>query len=112
MLKKCTIDPIQTASKRAIQKIINLFELSKFRTKYWIEINGQSRGVYNTDSDIRFTATMLKSSLCNYRDAYILLKGRITITGAGDDVAARQANKRDKGVYLKTVLHLLIVKVK
>ena len=54
--------------------------------------------MYNTDSDIRFTTTMLKSSLCNYRDAYILLKGRITITGAGDDVAARQANERDKGV--------------
>ena len=42
--------------------------------------------------------TMLKSSLCNYSDAYILLKGRITITGAGDDVARRQANERDKGV--------------
>ena len=41
---------------------------------------------------------MLKSSLCNYSDAYILLKGRITITGAGDDVARRQANERDKGV--------------
>ena len=41
---------------------------------------------------------MLKSSLCNYSDAYILLKGRITITGAGDDVARWQANERDKGV--------------
>ena len=35
---------------------------------------------------------MLKSSLCDYSDAYILGKGRITITGTGDDTAARQAN--------------------
>ena len=31
----------------------------------------------------------LKTILCDYRDAYILVKGRITITGAGDDAAAR-----------------------
>ena len=56
------------------QKIINFLEntpdqLSKFRTKNWIEINDQSRGVYSTGSDIRFTTTMLKSSLCDYGDA-------------------------------------------
>ena len=44
---------------------------------------------------------MLKSSLCDYSDAYILVKGKITITGAGADAAARQADERDKGVALK-----------
>ena len=44
---------------------------------------------------------MLKSSLCDYSDAYILVKGKITITGAGDDAAARQADKRHKGVAFK-----------
>ena len=44
---------------------------------------------YKTNSDIRFKATMLKSSLCDYSDAYILVKGRITITGAQNDAAAR-----------------------
>ena len=88
------------------QKIINLLDntpnqLSKFRTKNWIEINDQSRGVYNTNSDIRFKTTMLKSSLCDYSDAYILVKGTITITGAGADAAARQADERDKGVIFK-----------
>ena len=74
---------------------------SKFRTKNWIEINDQSRGTYNTNSDIRFKTTMLKSSLCDYSDAYILVKGRITITGAGDTVANRQADERNKGVVFK-----------
>ena len=44
---------------------------------------------------------MLKSSLCDYSDAYILVKGTITITGAGADAAARQADERDKGVAFK-----------
>ena len=44
---------------------------------------------------------MLKSSLCDYCQAYILVKGKITINGAGDDVAARQAHEREKGVAFK-----------
>ena len=63
---------------------------SKFRTKNWIEINDQSRRVYNTNGDITFKATMLKSSLCDYGDAYILVKGTITNTGEWADVEARK----------------------
>ena len=44
---------------------------------------------------------MLKSSLCDYSDAYILVKGKITITGEGDTTAIRQADERDKGVAFK-----------
>ena len=44
---------------------------------------------------------MLRSNLCDYADAYILVNGRITITGAGDDGAARRReDERDKGVIL------------
>ena len=46
---------------------------SKFRTKYWIEINDESRGTYNVNSQIKFKTTMLKSRLCDYSDAYILV---------------------------------------
>ena len=44
---------------------------------------------------------MLKSSLCDYTNTYILVKRKITITGEGTDVAARQADERDKGVAFK-----------
>ena len=44
---------------------------------------------------------MLKSNLCDYADAYVRVKGRITITGAGADGAARRADERDKGVTFK-----------
>ena len=65
----------------------------------------------NVKSDIRFKTAMLKSSLCNYGDAYILVKGRIKITGAGADAAARQADERNKGVMFKNCAPL-IAKVK
>ena len=82
------------------QKLANLLDNgtsnqpSKFRTENWVEINDESRGGYTTGSDIKFKTTMLRSSLCDYADAYILVKGTITITGAGDDVAARRADER------------------
>ena len=76
-------------------------QLFKFRTKNWIEINYQSRGVYNVNNDIKIKTSMLKSSLCNYCDAYILVKGRITITEAGADAAARQADERNEEVIFK-----------
>ena len=74
---------------------------SKFRTKNWVEINDESRGTYNPNGQIKFKTTMLKSSLCDYSDVYILVKGRTAITGAGADAAARQADERDKGVAFK-----------
>ena len=88
------------------QNIINLLDntpnwLSKCRTKNWIEINYQSRAAYNVNSDIRFKTAMLKFSLCEYSDAYILVKGRIIITGAWADAVARQADERDKEVIFK-----------
>ena len=83
------------------QKTINLLnntsnQPSKIRTKKWAEINDDSRGTYNTNSQIKFKTTMLKSSLCDYGDAYIFVKGRITIAGAGDDARARDADERNK----------------
>ena len=91
------------------QKISNLLEntsdnLSKFRRRNWVEINDESRGNY-PNSDIRFKTTMLRSNLCDYADSYILVKGTITITGAGDDAAARRADEINKGVTFKKLLN-------
>ena len=44
---------------------------------------------------------MLKSSLYDYTDAYIVVKGRITTNGARDDAASRQADERNEGVIFK-----------
>ena len=50
---------------------------------------------------------MLRSSLCNYADSYILVKGTITITGEGDNDNAWHADERDKVVTFKNCAHLL-----
>ena len=70
----------------------------KFKIKNWVEIIDDSRGTHNTNSQIKFNTAMLKSSLCDYSDAYILVKGTITITGTGAENNARQGDERDKGV--------------
>ena len=67
------------------QKVANLIdresssEPSKFKTNNWVEVNDESRGTYNVSSQIKFKNTMLKSSLCDYSDAYILVKEKITL---------------------------------
>ena len=86
------------------QKIINLldntiYQPTKFRTKYLVEINDESRGTYNTHNQIRFKTSMLKKHLRNSSDAYILVKGTITVAntaGAGAD-----ASNTNKKVILK-----------
>ena len=92
------------------QKIANLLDNgvalnesnqpSKFRTINWVEINDESRGAY-TSNDIKFKTTMLRSNLCGYADAYILVKGTITITGAGDNDDAKRLDERNKGEIFK-----------
>ena len=83
------------------QKIANLIDdntlnqPSKFIARHWIEINDKSRGVYNVNSQIKFKTTMLKSSLCDYSDAYILVKGTISINNtAAQGAAANNINKK------------------
>ena len=81
------------------QKIANLLndesnQPSKFRTRNWVEIN-DVRGKYSSDKQIKFKTSMLRSSLCDYSDAYILVKGNITVNNtAADGAAASNTNKK------------------
>ena len=89
------------------QKIANLLDNNlsnqqfKYRTKIWVEINDESKESYSANSDVRFKTTMLRSNLCDCADVYILVKGKVTVIGAGDDAGARQGDERDKGVIFK-----------
>ena len=88
------------------QKIINLLDNTpnqptKFRTKNWVEINDDSRGTYNTNSQIKFKTSMLRWSLCDYSDAYTLVSGTITNTEAGADNAAKRLSEKIIGVIFK-----------
>ena len=66
------------------KKIINLLDNTpnqptKFRTKNWVEINVESQGMYNKGNRIIFKTSMLRSSLYNYSNAFILVKETITV---------------------------------
>ena len=78
----------------------------KFRTKNRVEINEKSRGAYNVNSYIKFKTTMLKSNLCDYSGAYILVKRTITVNNTAAEGA--DANILIKKQYLKIRLFFLI----
>ena len=72
---------------------------SKFNTKNWVKMKDYSHGTYNTNSQIKFEASVLKSSLCDYSDADIHVKGTITVSNTEDAGAA--ANNSNKKVAFK-----------
>ena len=80
------------------QKTINLLDNTpnqptRFRTKNWVEIIYDSRGTYNTNTQIKFKTLILRSSLYDYSDAYILIKGTISIAAQARD-NPNNANKK------------------
>ena len=70
------------------QKIANLLgpmldEVPRFITKKWVEVHDQSGSAddrYKPNKQIRFETSMLRSDLCDYSDAYIVVKGNIILT--------------------------------
>ena len=80
---------------------------SKFRAKNWVEINDQSSGTYSVERQIIFkTSIILRSSLCDYSDVNMLVKGNISVnnTAAAD---ANENNTTKKLILKKILLHLL-----
>ena len=79
-------------------KIINFLgsprdKLPKFLTKKWIKVHNQSNERYDDKRQIRFKTSMLRSDLCDFSNAYILVKGTITVT-----TNAGANNIRDKKI--------------
>ena len=86
------------------QKIPNLLDNasnkpSKFSTRNWIEINDDIRGAYSPKKQIRFKTAMLRFSLCDYSDAYILVKGNKSVNNT--DATGADANNSNKKVIFK-----------
>ena len=83
------------------QKISNLLDitsnnkdLTKYVTKKWIEVYDQSEKNYNLNKEIRTKTPMFRSDLCDFSDAYIVVKGDITVTNPN-------YAKRNKAVTFK-----------
>ena len=84
------------------QKIANFLntalddkELPRFVTKKWIEVYDQSEKNYSSNKEIRIKTSILRSDLCDFSDAYIVVEGDITLDGDNN------ANKRNKNLAFK-----------
>ena len=107
MIKKHLKKDISPEERQKIiddQKIINLLDNtpnqpSKFKTKNWVEINDESQETYNEDNQIRFNTSMLRSSVCNYSNAYTLVKATITVQNKV--IMGQPANNANKRVIFK-----------
>ena len=76
-------------------------KLSKFVTREYVRVNGLSN-TYNENKSIRFKTPMLRSNLCDYSDAHILVKGTITVTALGANNGANNVrDKKDRPLTLK-----------
>ena len=75
--------------------------LSKFVTGEYVRVNSLSN-TYNENKSIRFKTPMLRSDLCDYADAYILVNGTITVTANGNNNNANNIrDKRNRPLILK-----------
>ena len=76
-------------------------KLSKFVTREYVRVNSSSN-TYNDNKSIRFKTPMLRSNLCDYSDAYILVKGTIIVTAPGANNGANNIrDKRNRPLILK-----------
>ena len=115
------------------QKIVNFLDttsdnkdLPKFVTKKLVEVYDQSQGNYDVNKEIRIKTSMLRSDLCDFSDAYIVVTGNIIVTKKRfidndfeapnntnpNATATNNANNNDfgekKNWFLKIMHHLLV----
>ena len=91
-------------------KIVNFLDttsddkdLPKFFTKKWIEVYNQSEKNYNPNKEIRFKTSMLISDLCDFSDAYIVVKGIITVTNPNNAKRNKAAAFKDNAPFINSI---------
>ena len=85
------------------QKITNFLcnitdKVPRFITRKWIEVYGQSGGAYNTNKLIRFKTSMLRSDLCDFSEAYIVVKGTIPVSSTAGVNNIRDKKKQTSNI--------------
>ena len=93
------------------QKITNLLDNTsdkepRFVTKKWIEVHDQSGKTYNTNKQIRFKTSMLRSDLCDYSDAYIVVKGKIIVTNPDNDAYDKKLAFKNNAPFASCILKI------
>ena len=96
------------------QNITNLLgltidEIPRFTAKKWVEVHDQSGSAddrYKPNKQIRFKTLMLRSDLCDYSDAHIVVKGTITVTIPDNDEYDQELTLKNNAPFVSCNLKI------
>ena len=100
------------------QKIINLLDITsdykdlpRYVTKKWIEVYDQSEKNYNVNKEIRFKTSMLSSDLYDFSDAYIVVKGNITVTSPDNARKIKSVTFKNNAPFINCITNINGIKI-
>ena len=100
------------------QEIVNFLDktsddkdLPKFVTKKWIEVYDKSEKKYNPNKEIRIKISMLRSDLCHFSNAYIVVKGTITVTEPDDAKRNKEVTLENNAPFINCVSKVNGIKI-
>ena len=82
-----------------------------FVTKKWVEVYNQSGGNYNVNEEIRIKTSILRSNLCDYSDAYIVVKGIITVVRLNGVKRKKSAGLKNNAPFINCISKIDGVKI-
>ena len=93
------------------QKITNLLgttidEIPRFITKKWVEVHDQSGSAddrYKPNKQIRFKTSMLRSDLCDFSDAYVVMKGAIAVTNPDNNAYDKKVAFKNNAPFVSCI---------
>ena len=93
---------------KLLGKTIDPTKLPKYTTRKWIETFDQSNKIYNQNKDIRFKIPQLRSDLCDFNDAYIVVTGKITAANPNNDnnIYDRRLAFKNNASFFSSVLKI------
>ena len=100
------------------QKIVNFLDttsddkdLPRFVTKKWIEVYDQSQGNYDVNKEIRIKTSMFRSDLCDFSDAYSVVKGTITVVRPNNAKRNKTVTFKNNAPFINCISKINVVKV-
>ena len=100
------------------QKIVNFLDkttddndLPRFVCKKWIQVYDESEGNYNVSKEIRVKKSKLRSDLCDFRDAYIVVKGTVTVTNPDNAKRNKTVAFKNNAPFINCISKIYGVKI-
>ena len=100
------------------QKITNFLDITsdnkdlpKIVTKNWIEVFDQSQGNYDVNKEIRIKTSMFRSDLCDFSDAYSVVKVTITVVRPNNAKRNKTVTFKNNAPFINCISKINVVKV-